>query len=312
MSTNHVIYQHRPIRLPTFRLTERDVAVLDAIHRYRMLERRQVERLFFAPPDGRASNTNRARERLRRLARERYLSRIPRPIYFFSPHPGPVYRLAQGGAKLLAKRTGLPLNDFYYWGRGDDQDWHQTQVSSLFLEHGLALAEVRIALDQSICAHHYTLELFQDDIELRRAREWDVVEVELSSEKKKPVRIMPDGFFILRTPRGRGHFFLEVDRSTESVKSVWQRKILGYKTYALNGQFQRRYGITQPNTALRVLTVTISQLRAEHLKAAAERYGPPEAASLFLFAPLSEVTQHDPLATPLWCRASDSQRHSLI
>src|SRR6185436_18820384 len=117
MSTTQILYQHLPKRLHTFRVTERDVAVLEAVHRYRMLERRQVERLFFAPPDGRASNTNRARERLRWMARARYLSRIPRPIYFFSPHPGPVYRLAQGGAKLLAKRTGLPLNDFYYWGR---------------------------------------------------------------------------------------------------------------------------------------------------------------------------------------------------
>jgi hypothetical protein len=95
-----------------FQLTARDMNIIEAVHRYRMLERNQVEQLFFARADGPThTNTNRSRERLRLLYRHGYLERILRPIHpLLSNQQGPVYRLAARGAKLLAERSGVPLS----------------------------------------------------------------------------------------------------------------------------------------------------------------------------------------------------------
>jgi hypothetical protein len=54
------------------RSAERDIQVVEAMHHDRLLKHRQAERLFFAPTDGRATNTNRARERLRLLYQHGY------------------------------------------------------------------------------------------------------------------------------------------------------------------------------------------------------------------------------------------------
>jgi hypothetical protein len=301
--------KRRITRAPLFRITERDISVVAAVHHYRMLERRQIEYLFF----GGGTNTNRARERLRLLYQHGYLERIARPIYPTIPAPGPVYRLSARGAKLLAERTGTSLRQFFYWGRGDDTDARKTQVTPLFLEHGLILADVRMALEKATIANDCTIELWRDEAEFRHTREWDTVVIEPSpGAAKTSMRITPDGYFAIRTRQGRGHFFLEVDRSTERIKDVWQRKIVSYKAYAVSDQFRRRYHITQPDATFRVLTTTLSLARAEHLKAAAERYGSPQAAVRFLFAPLFDVMAHDPLAAPIWLRGGNTGPQALL
>jgi len=305
MLTPTVFYQPQTPTASAFRVMERDVAILEALYRYRMLTRRLVEQLFFSRTSDEGSPT-RAYKRLRSLFLHGFVECIERP---FSPS---VFRLAARGAKLLAERASVSPADFHYWGRGDDQDRHPTQASLLFLEHGIALAQVRIALEQAIQAHDYVIETWQDDVDFRRAKTWDTVSVDRASGKKEPIKIMPDGYVALQTPRGRGHFFIEMDRSTESVTAAWQRKILGYKAYALSGKFQRRYAVAQPNAAFRVLTVTLTPVRAEHLKSAAERYGPQAASSRFLFASLDTLTTRDPLNDPIWLRAGISGQHTVL
>jgi hypothetical protein len=305
MLTPAVLYQPQMSHASAFRVMERDVAILEALYRYRMLTRRLVEQLFFSRTSDEGTPT-RAYKRLRSLFLHGFVECIERP---FAPL---VFRLAARGAKLLAERNGVSPADFYYWGRGDDQDRHPTQASLLFLEHGIALAQVRIAMEQAIQAHDYLIETWQDDVDLRRAKAWDTVSVDRASGKKEPIKIRPDGYVALQTPRGRGHFFIEMDRSTESIKTAWQRKILGYKVYALSSQFQRRYAVVQPNTAFRVLTVTLTPMRAEHLKAAAERYGPQEATSRFLFAPLDALMTRDPLNDPIWLRSGVQGQHTVL
>ena len=116
----------------------------------------------------------------------------------------------------------------------------------------------------------------------------------------------------LETLQGRGHFFLEIDRSTESVRRRWRRKILGYKEYVMGGGFHKRYGVDPEQTAVRILTTTLSLQRAENLQKAAEHYGSPEASQMFLFAPLANVTAEKVLTSPIWLRASFQGRQSLL
>lgn len=298
---------------PPFRLTNRDVLIIQAVHHYRMLELRQMERLFFQTHPESHGNLKRCQKRLRLLYLQGYLERIPRPIHPTEGSKGPVYRLGVSGAKFLAEQKGLPLHEFHYWGRGDDKDARRTQVQPLFLEHGLELAEVRLAVELSTLRHDLKIEAWQDEVELRRAHAWDAVKVALTPKaKKERVAITPDSYFVLTSPRGRAHFFLEVDRSNETIAQAWRRKIMGYKEYVISDGFRKRYAISGPETPLRILTTTHSLDRAHNLKAAAERYGLPEVTSLFLFAPLFEVTSQDPLTAPMWLRAGDTQRYSLI
>jgi hypothetical protein len=92
---------------------------------------------------------------------------------------------------LLAERTGTPLHQFHYWGKGDDKDARQTQVTPMFLEHGLALASVRIAMERAALANGCTIEVWHDEITLRRNKEWDSVMVAFSpgrQQERIPVR----------------------------------------------------------------------------------------------------------------------------
>ena len=304
--------KRRSSRAPPFQMTERDSAIVEAVYRYRMLERRQIENLFFVSVTGRHTNTSYARKRLRRLYLYGYLERILRPIDPSEGSRGPVYRLGPTGARLLAQQAGVPVGQFHYWGRGDDQDSRRTQVQPLFLEHGLALADVRIAIEQAAKKNDVCIEAWRDDVDLRHARDWDSVMVASEDGHHERIPINPDGLFILSAARGRGHFFLELDRSTETIGKTWRRKILGYKQYVLNGCFHQRYGGYRTQTALRILVITLSVERTQHLKAAAEKYGPSEAAPLFLFAPIDEIVAKDPLTFPIWLRAGCTGFHALL
>jgi Replication-relaxation len=296
-----------------FRLMARDEAIIEAVHHYRMLERRQVERMFFLTQPGRKTNTNRVRERLRLLFQHGYVERVVRPYYPGQGSAGPVYRLGVSGAKLLAQRTGISIREFRYWGWGDDKDARRTRVHPEYLEHGLALADVRHAVEQSATRHGWQIETWLDDLDLRHDQNWDTVEAAIIGKVQlEKIPILPDSYFVLTTPQGRAHFLLEIDRATESIAATWQRKIAGYKEYVISGQFHRRHGVPWPQTPLRILTVTTSAKRAENLKAAAERYGPIQAAPLFLFSTMGEVASDDVLTVRIWQRATLVGRCGLI
>jgi hypothetical protein len=216
------------------------------------------------------------------------------------------------GARFLAQRSGVPISQFHYWGRGDDKDSRRTQVQPLFLEHGIALADVRIAIEQASVKNDVCIEAWRDDVEIRHARDWDSMMVSSEDGQQERIPINPDGHFILLAAHGRGHFFLELDRSTETIGKTWRRKILGYKQYVLNGHFQQKYGGDRTQTALRILVITLSVERAQNLKAAAEKFGQAEASPLFLFATLDWITSLDPLYLPIWLRAGSTQRHAIL
>jgi len=291
---------------PHFWMTERDEEVIEAVYRYRVLDRPQIERLFFA-------TRNRTRERLRLLYLHGYLERVTRMVYPGVPSRGPAYRLAARGAKFLSGRTGVSLAEMHYWGKGDDKDSRQTQVGHLFLEHMIAIADIHIAFDQAVRSKLCTIENWRDDMDMRHARDWDSVEIETSpGAKRKRIPVTPDSYFLLATPRSRGHFFVEGDRATETIAAAWKRKILAYKEYMRSGLFHTRYEVMQPQTGFRVLTVTSSWQRAQNLKAAAERYGSPELAQLFLFAPFEDVDAQDVLTAPIWLRGGTTGRQALL
>lgn len=293
--------------LPTLQLTERDQAIVEAVYCYRMLTRAQVERLFFLPN----VNDTRAKIRLQRLHQHGFLRRLHQPRYPNRPNPSAVYRLATAGARWVAQKQGIPLGELKYWGKGDDRDHHATQVSASFLHHNLTLVDLRLAIEQAMGQAGLTLEAWQDEAELRHDKEHPVVFADIRTNNRARIPIIPDGYFGLLSPHGKGHFFLEADMGTESVSDKWRRKIVGYKAYFTGGLFHQKYSVPDRTTGFRVLVATSSSARAAHLHAAFERYGPPELARLFLVAPTAEVLS-TPIAAPIWLRGGHTGAQILL
>lgn len=290
-------------------MTERDIAVLEAVHKYRMLERRQLQEMFFIKPGARSQNLTMTVTRLNYLYRYGFLERIQRKGWWGRPNPGPAYRLAKKGAQILAERQGLEPGQVAYWGKGDDIDWHPTRVGPHYIDHALLLADVRLMVEKAAMKSGCSIDKWIDQVDLLPTWKQERVTIELLPKRvKEDVPVTPDGYFSLITPHGKGHFFLEADRGTETIWRAWQRKILAYKEYFLSGKFAKRYGAGTPSIGFRVLVVAPSAKRVVNLKGAAEKYGPPEAASLFLLAPVGQIRQ-DMLRESIWARggATDAQ-----
>jgi hypothetical protein len=125
------------------------------------------------------------------------------------------------------------------------------------------------------------------------------------------VAVTPDSYFALDTPRGRGHFFIELDRGTETIYRAWQQKILAYKEYWRGGKFRQRYCADDGAASFRVLAVTPSQKRTANIIAAAQQHGSPEAAGLFLSAPISRIDRQV-LNAPIWARGGVAGAQALL
>ena len=294
--------KRRSINAPPVEVGDGELAILRAVHRYRLLEWRQLQDLFATS----VADTKHLAERVELLYRNGYVEEVPRPLYPAEMERGKVYRLGVAGAQFLAGQLSLPFKDYLYWGKGDDKDNRKTHVSSLFLNHTIALVDIRIAFESAAAQNDCTFEVWQDETDLQRGRNWPRVPIETTTGHQEVVPILPDTHFVLVSPQGRSHFFIEADRSTESIARRWQRKILGYKAFVVSGEFNKRYGIQSSAIPLRILTTTTSLARSHNLKAAAEMYGSAEATPLFLFTPLSELLAHDALSAPIWLRAGST------
>jgi hypothetical protein len=124
--------------------------------------------------------------------------------------------------------------------------------------------------------------------------------------------VVPDGYFVLRTPTGLFRHFLEVDRSsvtgqyTQLGRRDFARKIRVYIEYHRSGAYEKRDG----GKGLRVLTITTSEARLSNLKRITE-----DAAggrSRFWFTTMAEVTPATVLTAPMWRVAGRNDLHSLI
>jgi Replication-relaxation len=267
----------RSTRARPMQFTERDIQILSAVYRFRVLHRQQIGELFFMDASREGAS---ARRRLNLLYQNGYIERIPR---FPKPpmmNPGPAYRLAARGATILAEHEGVKFQDFNYWGKNEDKHHHLTKLSHSHLEHGLLLSEIRIVFERLCADKRYEIVTWLDDFDLRPSWKTERVNIALPNRLEE-VAIAPDGYFVLATEKGRGHFFIEVDRGTETIGRGWQRKILAYKAYLRSGLFHQTYGV-DPRAGFRVLVFAPAAIRAKNLHTASQRYGSPETASVFL------------------------------
>jgi predicted transcriptional regulator len=259
-------------------LTDRDQEIIRTVYRFRFLTSNQLTRMFF-------SSKSKADRRLRELFDHGYLDRIDRPT--MSGKAELIYALWKKGAELLCAEQGIPRANL---------NWKPSRnnIRPERLQHELDIVSFHLAMDRSVNATPGVSWLFwQNRQEIIGQKSWELSNVGQSKNGK--LKLIPDSFFGLQTPKGKTIFFLEVDQGTEAPR-VFREKLLAYQL-----AFER--GLVQKVTALkafRVLMVTPDERRLQALlKLAAVTRHP----LLFWFADNGTLNRTDVLTGACWLTA---------
>lgn len=247
----------RSPRAVNFLMTERDLAIMEALGKCRYLRTGQISRLIF--PE--SSTVQSARRRLKYLYHAGYVGRIQPMTDSALGHAEMAYYLEPAGAKLLDDDT-LPLFS------------RKGMVKPLFLRHALEVSEFRLNLELAvkempeIDLHRVVMDFemkshTEQAIGRRRYRLFDEV---LDPIGKRKLVVHPDLMFVLKAEIGQGRvfqrlFFVEIDRGTEGLRVIAD-KLTGYHLYKREGVFKKFGDFTD----FRVLFQTNSQKRLENVR----------------------------------------------
>ena len=279
-----------------FQLTPRDVAILAHVARHRFLTSTQLAAL-----DG-GSEQNLLRC-LRVLFDHGYLDR-PYAQLANLPITGPrpmVYGLGRKGAQALAMHGGtMPP--------GTDWTERNKRAGTKFIEHTLAVAQFMVGLEVG-CRNRSDLSLMQEAEIIAQAPE-------RTQAARKPLRltvpgisktlgissVIADGLFGLQFADGTAAYFLfEADRGSMPVvrsrfdQTSFQRKLKVYWEAWKAGRHVEHFGLKQ----IRVLTVTESVARVDHMIAAVGEITGGRGSNFFLFAEKSRFCESAPTEV-LW------------
>lgn len=272
---------------PPMILTERDKRIVEAVYQCRVLRQDQIHTLFFG------ASKAASQRRLALLYHHGFLTRVfltVRASYMLSPA---LYMLDRRGAELL--RSELGYDDISWTAKSHD-------VGQPFLEHTLAINDVRVAVTLACKTHGFTLLEWRSEADLKG--EYDRVTIQQRNGSKQSVSLIPDSFFAVQTPRGKAPFFLEVDRGTETT-GRFQDKIRAYQAYVQTGAYEKRYGYK----SVRVLTVAFSQKRLESLRTVTEEVGGKER---YWFALHPEITPQSVFDELIWLSCGSAELMSLL
>ena len=193
---------------------ERDLLVLRSVNEHRFLTTAQIKALHFV--DGTEAGAERScRRTLTRLSRDRVLDRLQRRVGGVRAGSASfVYKVGPVGRRLLgdARRT--------------------TEPSSLFLDHTLAVADVRVHLEHAARVRY--IELLRVEIEPMSWRQF------VGPGGARDI-VKPDLYVVTGTGAYEDAWFIEVDRGTESPAAV-ARKCHAYDRYWRSGREQATHG----------------------------------------------------------------------
>jgi hypothetical protein len=237
---------------------KRDVDILKALYACRYLTTTQIQKVFFG------RNRSVVCERLnKKLLPHGFLNRHFRDVAFQTTDA--VYSVGQAGIKLLAEELKAESREIK---RG-----LESGAEPLFLRHLLESNDLWADLREISRDGHApcTLLSWWTEKKLRG----------LHSPERQHYPI-PDSRFVLGYKDGsRAHFFVEVDRGTETPR-VFQTKVRKYLAYFLEGGQERDFGFK----SFRVLTVVPDKRRLERLLYISAEAG---ANNIFLFTMKGEI-----------------------
>lgn len=267
-----------------FLMTARDLEVLRALSRYRLLRTSQVKRLLF--PD---TSLQVPRRRLKLMYQNGFTERVTPLLLPGKGSAEEVYELAQAGEEML-RSLGDELVSFA-----------SDELKRVFVDHTLAISEFRLKLELGLRGHPLVeLERFTPDCELRR---------QLRQGVPNPLRngesvLYPDAVIVLHGKNERaserGLYFLEIDMGSEPLK-VLHGKAGAYDLFHRRG-LHRGFGDFR---TFRVLLQVSSSQRGANVRKGLT--GTP-GEGLVWVTDVEQVTETTILGEPIWTDAKGSQR----
>lgn len=277
----------RPDNPRLMRETDNDRRIVKLIYEYRILSQVQLQQLL-------GKSRSRVQQSMIRLYHHRYVDRLFLPVAFEGRSPT-LYILDQRGIALLQR---LGIDDF--------SGLPSKKLSPLFLEHTLAINDVRIAITQACEQQGWSVPIWKSENDIKA--DYDRVTIQPRPGKSQSVSLVPDSYFVIEIPgKGVSHFFLELDRGTMTVQR-FRTKVLSYVAYYKTGAYQRRFQAQ----GFRVLTVVdaLGIGRVENLV--------QHTASIsgigrrFWFTHLSSISLENVLTVPIWFVAGAEEKESLF
>lgn len=289
-------------------LTERDITIIRAVHRYRFLNSVHLTTLL-----GGGQGLIR---RLGSLYHHGYLDR-PREQIEFYRYAGlkpMVYAVGNKGAATLMHVDGVPRRKI---------DWNAKNRDSgiLFIEHTLLIADVLIALETA-CRQSGRVRFIPPEEILLHAPEatrtspkpfqWAVATA--YQGEKLTLGVNPDATFGLQyqdRPEGQNRLycFLEADRSTMPIlrqghrQTSFFRKLTAYYATAKQDLMTTRFGFRR----FRVLTVTSNPERVNNLIQATRALNGGQGLKMFLYTDQATLSQTPDLLGLGWRNGQDEE-----
>jgi len=297
-------FQRSPVALP-FKITQRDIEIIRQIFKHRFLNSAQVAQLV----SGSRQHTLR---RLQALYHHGYLDRPRCQIdHFTQLGTRPlIYGLGNKGARLLDNVCASQMRRLRWSAKN-------SAAQRIFLNHALQVADIMIAFELACRGEKAIRFIPTDQLSLTtalsdtRPLRWNV------SFAEHEITLIPDAVFALDVHETDGHcerihYFLEADRGTMPVirKQFGQtsllRKLLAYEATWSQGVHRTVLGIDR----FRVLTVTTSGERVEHLRDVSSRL--QRGHGLFLFSHMDALHRTHNLFSLSWITAKQSPATSTL
>lgn len=286
MSSTRTPRFSRSANAKNIRITERDLHIIRHVFRYRLLNSKQIATLT----EGSHQNLLR---RLKLLYNNRYLDRPISQIDYYragGSHPI-VYALGNHGADLLRTKFGIPRQEINWTAKNRSVKRH-------FIQHTLSVSEILVRLE-SACRNG-DVEFLEKEKALRNLTNTSTARKKLGWNVSVPfdketfsIGVIPDYLFGLHPKNGTDtvYFFLEVDKGTMPVTrknlkqtSMYRKLIAYYETWK-----QRLHASLFGLKRFRVLIVTNSKERANHIISANKLLNDGKGSGIFLFASMSDV-----------------------
>jgi len=294
----HTIQRRRSHYTPdprkTVQLWQRDLAILEAVHRYRFVTSRHILTLI----DG---SSQHLLKRLRALMDGGYLMRIrdPSPRTVNSGSQAKIYGMTNLGADTLAEAGVMPRGRINWTRRNAAVSDPRTGIGVKIIPHTLMVADILTEIERCTLDSAGAVRLIDEPEILativpeqtrlsRRPFAWYVTvpyprrhrlgngDIEIRRESRRlgvaPDRVfglyfahLPEGknrlFFMLEADRsGNGHRGMPVVRSSLETSSIY-KKLLAYSGTWAQGIHQERLGLK----SFQVLIVTLSRDRVDHM-----------------------------------------------
>jgi hypothetical protein len=262
---------------------------------------RYCHELRFATIDHLVALTGRLRQslnvRILQLAAEKYLYRITFP----NPNQKHIYTIGTAGFQYLAHQGIVLIEDV-------PERFRANELKPLFLNHTLFVSDIHATLLLASRSSHLELSDWQEGKGIYD----DVTFFEDGRKVRLPV--CPDGFFTLRNtnrpePTNRLSFALEADRST-TTRRTFDDKLRAYCNYLEQKKQEGKFNVRW----FRVVTVTLTQARADSLRMLARESVPDRLQKFFLFTSREYFSLDEPdyIYYEIYRSAKDEKAASLV